>query len=154
LFGALIHIQVPVGPDAVLPSELVWFTLYITLWINVFWGIVNLLPIWPLDGGQVCREICEAHRGRDGIRLSLLISLFTSAGLAILALIELLAKKQIVFGGTLFPVLFFAVFAFTSWQFWRFQQRGGFEWEEEEGPRQPWEQDADWWKRGDSPWRD
>jgi hypothetical protein len=31
----------------------------------------------------------------------------------------------------------------------------GAEWEERDsGPRQPWEQDADWWKRGGSPWRD
>lgn len=26
-------------------------------WINMVWGVVNLLPIWPLDGGHVAREL-------------------------------------------------------------------------------------------------
>ncbi|MBI3410787.1 MAG: site-2 protease family protein [Planctomycetes bacterium] len=159
LLGSLIHVQVSIGPDTVIPSELVWSTLYLTLWINIFWGLVNLLPIWPLDGGQISREICQAYRGRDGVRLSLLISLFTAAALAVLALIEFATKKPLVsflsFGASLFPVLFFGLLAFSSWQFLQFQRRGGFDWEDQEdAPRAPWEQDADWWKKGDNPWRD
>src|SRR5438132_7960290 len=31
--------------------------LYSLDWINLAWGLINLLPIWPLDGGQVCRDV-------------------------------------------------------------------------------------------------
>lgn len=27
------------------------------LWVNIFWGLMNLLPVYPLDGGQVAREV-------------------------------------------------------------------------------------------------
>ena len=27
------------------------------LWINIWWGLLNLLPIYPLDGGRITREL-------------------------------------------------------------------------------------------------
>src|SRR5262249_20445826 len=27
------------------------------LYVNIFWGLVNLLPIYPLDGGRIAREV-------------------------------------------------------------------------------------------------
>jgi stage IV sporulation protein FB len=51
--------------------------------ISVFWGLMNLLPIYPLDGGQIAREILLYFNPRDGIRQSLILSIFT-AGLAAL----------------------------------------------------------------------
>jgi stage IV sporulation protein FB len=41
------------GPD------LLRFTLGSLVWINLWWNLLNLLPVVPLDGGQVCREICR-----------------------------------------------------------------------------------------------
>src|SRR5262245_2940933 len=35
-------------------------TIVMLLEINIFWPVLNLLPIWPLDGGKVIRELCEA----------------------------------------------------------------------------------------------
>lgn len=32
---------------------------YDLMWINLAWGLLNLLPIWPLDGGQMSREILD-----------------------------------------------------------------------------------------------
>jgi stage IV sporulation protein FB len=32
------------------------------LFVNLFWGFFNLLPILPLDGGHVCEELCEGSR--------------------------------------------------------------------------------------------
>jgi Zn-dependent protease len=159
LLGSLVGVRVPVAAHVDIPPDLVLFILYNMLWINIFWGLVNLLPIWPLDGGQVSREICQSYRGREGMRLSLQISLLTAGGLALLALIEMAAGKPLVpflsFGGTLISVIFFAVLALSSWQLLQFIRRAGSDWEEQEPePRAPWERDADWWKRGDDSWRD
>ena len=31
------------------------------LWVNVIWGILNLVPIYPLDGGQICSELISRN---------------------------------------------------------------------------------------------
>lgn len=155
ILGDLFHVDVP--PADVPP--LVGFAMLNLLFINIFWGLVNLLPIWPLDGGQICREVCESYRGREGVRLSVGISLGTAAAFAALALVEKLRDQPLVpfisFGKSWFPVLFFAILAFVNWQVLQLIRRAGLDWDEPDNePRAPWEQDADWWKRGGSPWRD
>ncbi len=39
--------------------------LGIMVWINLFWGAANLLPILPLDGGQALRAGLEFRMGPD-----------------------------------------------------------------------------------------
>jgi membrane-associated protease RseP (regulator of RpoE activity) len=55
------------------------------LWVNVVWGVLNLLPILPLDGGHAMREIISILRGKSDERLALKISAITGALLAFLA---------------------------------------------------------------------
>ena len=76
------------------------------LWVNILWGCVNLLPIYPLDGGHVSRELCQIGRPRQGIVLSLRISAFCAGAMAILGFVS----------GSLFIALFFGYFAYTSYQ--------------------------------------
>jgi stage IV sporulation protein FB len=52
-------------------------------WINYYWLLLNLLPLWPLDGGQFTGEIAEACLGRRGRTLALVLSLLVAAMLAI-----------------------------------------------------------------------
>jgi Zn-dependent protease len=33
------------------------------LYVNIFWGLMNLLPIYPLDGGQICKELIADRIG-------------------------------------------------------------------------------------------
>ncbi len=56
-------------------------------WINLFWGFLNLLPIWPLDGGMVSRDLCRwLLPGGRGLRFSLGLSIAVAALLAVNAL--------------------------------------------------------------------
>lgn len=54
------------------------------LWVNLGWGIFNLFPILPLDGGQVLRFAVHALRGRPDEWLprvvSIVAALFVAAG--------------------------------------------------------------------------
>ena len=34
-------------------NTLIWDLLQ----VNILWGLVNLLPVYPLDGGQIAREL-------------------------------------------------------------------------------------------------
>lgn len=76
------------------------------LWVNIWWGFVNLLPIWPLDGGHIARGFFERRYGREGLRRSLKVSAITAAITAILALTS----------GDMDLVIFFGVMAATSMQ--------------------------------------
>jgi Zn-dependent protease len=43
-------------------------------WINLGWGLVNLLPVLPLDGGRICEAACEHSRPHDGRRTAMKVS--------------------------------------------------------------------------------
>ncbi len=49
--------------------------VWLLMWINAFWAVLNLLPLWPLDGGQCAVEIGDALLGRRGQTAALLLSL-------------------------------------------------------------------------------
>lgn len=50
-------------------------TVWLFLWINAYWGLLNVLPLWPLDGGRAAVEIGQTLLGRRGETLALLLSL-------------------------------------------------------------------------------
>lgn len=64
------------------------------VFVNVAWGLLNLLPVWPLDGGQVCEEICSHFKPRTGRRLSLLISIVVAGTFCLYSLACMMANRQ------------------------------------------------------------
>jgi stage IV sporulation protein FB len=54
------------------------------LWINIMWGLLNLLPIWPLDGGQITLTVLSQVNPYDGRRWMHIVSLVASALIAIM----------------------------------------------------------------------
>jgi stage IV sporulation protein FB len=58
------------------------------LYVCLQWGLINLLPVYPLDGGQIARELFMAG-ARDGLRQSMLFSALVAATVAALALLRL-----------------------------------------------------------------
>lgn len=75
------------------------------LLINVLWGAINLLPIYPLDGGQISREVCQLSDSRRGIILSLQVSMVAAIGMAIVGLSW----------GNWFVVVLFGYLAYSSY---------------------------------------
>ncbi len=55
------------------------------LFVNIFWSLVNLLPVFPLDGGQACGEILMLGNVPDATVLSLRISIVAGVAAAIYA---------------------------------------------------------------------
>lgn len=70
-------------PDDLDLHRNVYITLIFLIQINLYWGLVNLLPVWPLDGGQVCQSLLTWCRLRDPVRPTLYISVIVSAAAAI-----------------------------------------------------------------------
>jgi Zn-dependent protease len=75
--------------------------------INIIWGLVNLLPVWPLDGGRVSEIVLSYFHPRDGARWGHTISLILAGVLAFLAF---------SYTQDLFLTIFFAYFAFMNYQ--------------------------------------
>ena len=48
-------------------SPILGYVFGVLVWINVFWTILNLLPIQPLDGGQIFRDFMGSSR-RETVR--------------------------------------------------------------------------------------
>lgn len=76
------------------------------LYVNIFWGLVNLLPIYPLDGGQATRAGMEIARVRDAVVKSLWLSVGTAAVMAVYCLRV----------NNLMATVFFAYLAYNSYQ--------------------------------------
>ena len=51
--------------------------------VNILWGIFNLLPVFPLDGGQIARAVFQRFDPINGVRNSLYLSMIVAGGLAI-----------------------------------------------------------------------
>jgi len=105
--------------DLVPKDTLKWEILWAVFVFNLLLGILNLLPIWPLDGGQISRDIFEWLLPRQGASVALGISLLCSGLLAANAIMAMnkhpLLPRWVPSGGMLF-VLLFGLLAVVSFQ--------------------------------------
>ena len=85
--------------------------------INLFWPLFNLVPVWPLDGGMISRELCTGASPRSGLQISLRISFAVALLLAIHAIAADRGSIRIPHLPTgLYPAILFAALAFESYQ--------------------------------------
>jgi stage IV sporulation protein FB len=94
-------------------SLLVKYALGSFVFVSIFWGALNLLPIIPMDGGR----ISEAMFGPSKERLALTLSFICAVAIA--AYMGLLL-------GQLFAALFFGMLAYNNFQ--RLNQRPQVPW--------------------------
>jgi Zn-dependent protease len=141
LFGLVWWAAPHLNPRA---SRLLWAAFIFLSEINLFWGLINLLPIWPLDGGQISRDLCDWFHRTNGIRVSLGISLVVAGLLAFLCLVNTYSEAPLaivekipylrVFKGGYMGLLF-ACLALNSYQALQIERQ------------RPWDKDWDDWNR-------
>lgn len=83
--------------------------------VSFFWAILNLLPVIPLDGGQLVVALLGPKRFTISLWISLVVAVLAALGLLVLS------------GGRsfLFPI-FMASFAFENWKLLQEIKRRGF----------------------------
>ncbi len=59
--------------------------LFFVLEISVMWGLFNLLPVYPLDGGQIALQIFHLLNPQDALRQSLILSVIVAGMMGAIA---------------------------------------------------------------------
>lgn len=83
--------------------------IFVTMYANLIWTIMNLLPIHPLDGGRLFSIILESIFGLKGIKFSLIASSIFSLCISVFFFLI-----QALLAGSIFLLL-----AFESYSAWR-----------------------------------
>jgi stage IV sporulation protein FB len=81
------------------------FALFV--FINFFWGLVNLVPVFPLDGGNVARYTLIQTDPINGLRNSLWLSVITGVVIAVAGFALL---------NSIYMAFLFGYLAFQSYQ--------------------------------------
>ncbi len=87
--GGLISMSTILGfipfPRVLLPTagSTVNIMLAVLIYINVYWPLINLLPVFPLDGGQTARAIFMRFNPWNGLTNALWLSVLTGGIVAV-----------------------------------------------------------------------
>jgi Zn-dependent protease len=100
--GGIVYAASLVFPPSPGFVSLVVFQL---LWVNIGWGLINLAPVLPFDGGHVMEEALGPRRARTAA----LVSLVASVALAVYFMAT----------GSAWGAILFGMSAIQSWQRWR-----------------------------------
>ncbi|MCB1110727.1 MAG: site-2 protease family protein, partial [Chlamydiia bacterium] len=79
LFGFLLFlIFLFILSTGVVTNPYLLYTVKIFTWVNLFWTVVNLLPVMPLDGGQLLRVVFESIFGAKGLKYAIVVGMVLS----------------------------------------------------------------------------
>jgi stage IV sporulation protein FB len=100
LYGMVLGAEFLILRTPGLLHRRVLYALYFLEYINLYWGLVNLLPVLPLDGGHISEALLGNYRPRDGLLWCLRIG--TAVGGLAAALFFSMHQQ---FAGILFALL-------------------------------------------------
>jgi len=86
------------------------------LYISIFWALINLLPIIPLDGGRISQTMFEVADSRTGTRQALVMSMIVSGLTGALMFFQF---------GQLFVLIFFVYLGAMNYQTLKSMTYGG-----------------------------
>ncbi len=100
VLGIAVLLAIPSLPQ--LNQNALYF-LVVLYWISLVWALLNLLPVLPLDGGQMLNAILGPERIKTTLWVSLIVA--ATAGLVFYLLFK-----------NILGLIFMGMFAWQSWQ--------------------------------------
>jgi stage IV sporulation protein FB len=144
VFSALVWLVDRFALDHASMSPLGVSAVWYLIVIGFVWGALNLLPVFPLDGGQLATEAIVWWRPHDGA----IVAMKFGVGAGAVACVAAIALWIGAGWPTGFLAAVFFLGALHSYMFLRALRMGmgaeigGFD----ARPREAWERDPDWWK--------
>ena len=103
-----------VVPIVGIPNENLFYFVHFILWISVMWGLINLLPIYPLDGGLISQQVFTLTSPRDAVRRSLLLSVIAGASVTAVLLVQALNQPDVQLLD-FYPAAFFGYLTYSNY---------------------------------------
>jgi stage IV sporulation protein FB len=98
LYAIVSGVELLLGHFQVEVSVLAFAAIYYLKFINLWWGLINLLPVYPLDGGQISADLFAHYRRHDGHEIALKLSMAVGVLVAIYGYHEGNRMMTIMFG--------------------------------------------------------
>lgn len=77
--------------------------------MNLYWNVLNLLPIYPLDGGNILREVCTGVTPRSGLRFAFGFGFLVAGVIAVYSLLCSQRPDLPYFGSPTFNLVMFGM---------------------------------------------
>ncbi|MBD3676388.1 MAG: hypothetical protein HUJ26_22995 [Planctomycetaceae bacterium] len=122
LFGIIYAAEQYLIRNHVAVTPVVGYLIVQFKFVNLWWGLLNLLPIYPLDGGQVAEQVCRKINPYRGMENTFKL------GIIVAVIVAIFAWQRM---GQTYMALMFLFLAFNNYQFLE-QTRG------RGGPGSPW----------------
>lgn len=90
-------------------ETLLKYGLIVTVYVNFFWTFLNLMPVYPLDGGHLMSIVFQGIFGFRGLRYSLFLSMIFAGFLSLF----FFTTQQVLAGSILL------LMAFESYRTWK-----------------------------------
>jgi Zn-dependent protease len=119
MYAGPIPIPSPILGGELAKNPAMWLLVVRLLEINIFWPLINLLPVIPLDGGQIAMQLLIQQDPWTGTQRALWLSVIVGGGAAVFGLLVM---------DDMFMMFLFASLAVSCYL--TLQQMGG--------GRQPW----------------
>lgn len=103
------------GGDKLLPDSAFQFVTYFVI-VSIYWALLNLLPVYPLDGGQIARNVFLLFGSDQAIQYSLMLSTVAGGAIGIWGFAN----------GQTFLGIMFLMLAYSSYQALGQYGGGGF----------------------------
>ena len=145
--------------DPVIDHPWLWRGATYLLLMNIMWNVLNLIPVIPMDGGQVVRAAMRGDVSPSGLRFALGMSFFVAGAIAVYSFVARgdpnLWYPGIPDWATLIPLgkldptfnmIFFAILAVQNFMMMQAVKRQEQSWDNDDGYQDP---DRDRYQRRD-----
>jgi stage IV sporulation protein FB len=103
-------------------SEQLALLLFVALQVNIGWALMNLLPVFPLDGGQIAMQLLMLRDSYGGQVRALQLSIGVAVAVCLFALVTM-------GGGGWYLVLLFGSLAYSNYMtYMQIHGSGGGRW--------------------------
>ncbi len=121
-----LHVPVPLVRDCLLDRidpvyfGRPWYTSvgglvsFLLVIMNLYWNFLNLIPVAPLDGGNILREVSTGVSPHAGLRFALGFGFLIAGLIAVYSIIKMQRRDLPYFGDPTFNLIMFGMLAFQN----------------------------------------